>query len=175
MCLGYETLYQASTLGNVRRLHKDFRAKEPYKILKPIIKNNYANISLSKNGIVTQYGLHYIIAITFIPNPYNKPQVNHKDGDKLNNIPDNLEWVTCSENMIHAYKNNLMENARKATISRLSKPVLQYDKSGTLIKEYKSVAEANKITGIHYGNICTSCKTHLLAGGYKWEYKNGGD
>ena len=155
-------------------MYKDYRAIKPYKILKPIISNNYYRITLSKNGITKMYTLHRIIAITFIPNPEHKTQINHKDGNKLNNNVNNLEWCTISENMIHAYKHNLMKNTINSTKQRLSKPVSQYTKDGVFIKTYKSITEANQITGIHYSNIGRSCRTHLLAGGYKWYY-GGGD
>lgn len=170
----YEGLYQASNYGNIKRLHKDYRCK-PYKILKPQKSGNYYTVTLSKNGISVQYTVHYLIAKTFILNVENKSQINHKDGNKLNNNVDNLEWCTQSENTIHAYNTGLMENVIKSTKSRLSKPVSQFTKDGNFIKSYKSVADASNITGIHYSSICRSCKTHLLAGGYKWKYKNGGD
>lgn len=67
----------------------------------------YREVILSENGESKNYLVHRLIAITFIPNPLNLPQVNHKDGDKLNNRVDNLEWCTRSENLKHAYANGL--------------------------------------------------------------------
>lgn len=70
-------------------------------------KDGYVRIKLYKNNVKKTFLLHRVIADSFIPNPDNKKEVNHKDGDKLNNSVDNLEWVTPSENVIHSYKNGL--------------------------------------------------------------------
>ena len=96
---GYETLYQVSNHGNV----SNFR-----KILKPyVMPKGYRALKLVKNGLKKGFLVHRLVAEAFHPNPLNKPEVNHIDGDKGNNHYLNLEWVTKSENMIHAVKHEL--------------------------------------------------------------------
>jgi hypothetical protein len=65
----------------------------------------YRCVSVTENGVQKHYSVHRLVANAFIPNPENKPQVNHIDGDPSNNCVDNLEWVTGKENVLHAYKN----------------------------------------------------------------------
>ena len=96
----YESLYQASNLGRIRSLdHVRKNGTNSYiqkgKILK-FNKNDsgYYQVRLSKNGIAKTYRVNRLIALTFINNPLNKETVNHKDGNKLNNCVDNLEWVS---------------------------------------------------------------------------------
>lgn len=119
--VGYETFYEVSNLGRVRRLDKIVTAKSRWggfreffikgKILSGSnYSNDYKFIPLCKNGTVKPQMIHRIVATAFIPNPENKPQVNHIDGNKKNNRVDNLEWVTQSENMIHAAKIGLVKN-----------------------------------------------------------------
>jgi HNH endonuclease/NUMOD4 motif len=76
-------------------------------ILKGSYHTRYISHHIYKNGVDSQKLLHRLVAKAFIPNPENKPFVNHKDGNKLNNKAENLEWVTCYENTMHAFKNSL--------------------------------------------------------------------
>ena len=95
--------YEVSNYGRVRnKSTKEIIKSRP-------IRYGYIHITLYFNGKRKNYPIHRIVAMVFIPNPKNKPQVNHKDGDKQNNRVDNLEWVTNSENMRHAYKNGLID------------------------------------------------------------------
>lgn len=68
----------------------------------------YPTVSASYNYKCRTYAVHRLVALVFLPNPDNHPQVNHKNGNKLNNHVDNLEWCTVSQNIQHAYDNGLM-------------------------------------------------------------------
>lgn len=100
--------YEVSSLGNIRN-------SENKNILTNFDKNRtgYLRVYLYSEGKKKRYFLHRLVAETFIPNPENKPQVNHKDGNKQNNELSNLEWVTCSENGLHYYRVLLNTNYKK--------------------------------------------------------------
>jgi len=98
----YENKYEISNLGRIKSLPK-LRCKNE-KILKPIIVGGYACIDLGDGQTIKRFLIHRLVAITFLKNPQDKPQVNHIDGDKLNNNLSNLEWNTCSENQLHSIK-----------------------------------------------------------------------
>ena len=165
----YEGLYQASNYGNIKRLHKDYRCK-PYKILKPQKSGNYYTVTLSKNGISVQYTVHYLIAKTFILNVENKSQINHKDGNKLNNTIENLEWVSNSENTKHAYDNNLYHFNGKN-----SYPVVLYDKDYNYIKTYRSIRALCNFTGFNRKTVSAILNNSKINNyNYNFEYAKEG-
>jgi len=105
---GYEDKYQVSSFGRVRSLDRDINRKG--KILKHCyFSNRYTYVSLCKEGTRSNKLIHRLIAQAFIPNPENYPQINHKNGIKDDNRLENLEWVSQSMNMKHAFKTGLIK------------------------------------------------------------------
>lgn len=144
---GFEGIYEISDSGIVRSKDRnciDSVGRKRYregKILNPdIAPNGYYRVTLAKDGKRAQKYLHRLLAEYFIPNPKNLPQVNHKDGNKLNCALDNLEWVSVKENVIHAYKHGLINH-----IQGENHP--NYGKCGANSKRAVKVKATNVITG----------------------------
>lgn len=157
--------YEVSNLGRVC----SFKGKYP-KILKSYKnRSSYLYIILCIGGKQVTKKVHRLVAEAFVSNPENKPQVNHIDEDKLNNMAENLEWVTRRENMNHG-------TGIKRSAEARSKAVVQYTTGGVFIAEYNSLAEAERVTGIAKSSICRVCRGKLkTAGGYEWCYEEGGE
>lgn len=142
------------------------------KKLKPNRVGDYLGVNI--NGKVRT--IHRIVAQAFIPNPDNKPHVNHKDGNKHNNHADNLEWCTRSENQLHAYRvlgvKNVKSNLGNFYGSSFNaRRVRQLAKDRQLIREFDCVRRAKNELGISETSIsnCLSGRSKT-AGGFIWEY-----
>ena len=167
----YEGIYQISNLGRVKSLSryiynnknttKGHLSRE--KILRlSADSTGYLQVNLSKNGKKAKFHVHRLVAKLFIPNPDNKPQVNHIDRNRRNPAVSNLEWVTDSENKFHAWKNPNRISTKKE--------VIQIDKNDKIIKTWDSIQEAEKSLKIsHISECCRNPKR--TSGGYKWKYK----
>lgn len=135
--IGYEGLYQISSVGYVKSLNRIAKSRssnhwytKAERILKhEVTKFGYARVQLVKDGVITRHLVHRLVAIAFIPNSDNKLEVNHIDGNKLNNHVSNLEWVTPSENRIHAINTGLRN-------PRLAKTYIPEDIRSNIKNEY---------------------------------------
>lgn len=107
----------------------------------------YYMISISKNSKSKPFRVHRLKAITFIPNPKNKPCINHRDGNKLNNDLSNLEWCTHKENMSHAFRTGLANNTgEKNGMSKINKAIAAEIKSRLPIESQQKIADSLNIS-----------------------------
>lgn len=156
----------------------------PRRELKPTPNpKGYLKVSLGiGNNKHKTLSVHQLVALAFIPNPDNKPQVNHIDGDKTNNNVNNLEWVTGQENHKHKCENGLNVTLKgdkhymrvrgyKEGDHHSCRKVKKYDMDGNFLAEYKSVSLAAKDVGVGYTNIVKACSGKIKsAAGFKWSY-----
>ena len=153
---GFENKYQISNLGRVKSLNngKGFIRE---RILTNVLDKGYLMVCLCKNSKPKNYRNHRLVAQAFIPNPLNKPQINHINGIRNDNRIENLEWCTGSENMIHAFKTGLQvvpkgkENHMYGTIPKNSKLVLD-TQTGIF---FNSIKEAAKTFNINHVTLWT--------------------
>lgn len=169
---GYEGLYKVSSRGRVWSCRRN-------KFMSTRVSRGYLLTKLSNNGKQKTIAVHRLVAKAFIPNPENKPEVNHKDENKLNNHANNLMWATSRENANWGTRNKRIAEYVKANPVKLNgkivfktKRIKQIDpKTNKVISVYNSVSEASRLNNFHQGNI-SSCLTgnRNFASGYKWEY-----
>jgi len=161
--------YQVSTFGNVRNVERN-------KLMRLTKKGGYNLVDLTHDEISKSFRVHRLVAMTFIENPENKLEVNHKDKDKLNNNVSNLEWNTRKENMIHAKANVIIKTNRNKRVFRVDV------ETNDTLEVYDSIELAGKWafdTGltktVHNGrNSIGNCIQGLSkkAYGYKWILEN---
>lgn len=178
---GYEGYYEVSNYGRVRSFT---RVAVTYanggtqvrqgKIRKGTIDktNGYSRLLLCVNGNQKSFNIHRLVAIAFIPNPENKPHVNHKDGNKANNHVDNLEWATAAENSQHAIRTGLTLN--KGSDNGNAKPLVtcRGDEFGSAIEaakhfnmpNHRNISKVLKGFRKHAGRYPDGTKI-------KWKYK----
>lgn len=142
---GFEGFYEVSNYGNVRSLnyHRENRTC----ILKQKkTRDGYLETTLFKNGKPQFVRTHRIVAGAFCENPQGKLEVNHIDGNKLNNRADNLEWVTSSENQKHAYKMGLQTISGGALLNRKKVKCIELDITAESLHEMQRILCAKGLT-----------------------------
>ena len=171
--VGYEQFYQVSSKGRVKRKKNGSIAALR------TFPNGYKNVLLSHDG-TGKAGwhsvlVHRMVAMAFIPNPYNLPQINHKDRDRTNNCVENLEWCTAQ------YNSNYLDHNALVSASK-SQAILQLDLDGNIVAKWEPNAKLGKITdrlkAAGY-NMCSvrsccigKCKTYS---GYRWCWEKNYD
>lgn len=170
--VGYEGFYEVSDQGDVRSLDRVVQTKRKTGIvdrffagreLKPQESSNrYLFVNLRPKRGQGAYLVHRLVAMAFIDNAEQKPQVNHKDGDRANNVVSNLEWVTCSENHKHSYRslNRKRYSLTEEVIMRKGGDVLHFE----------SALSASKYFGVNAGSISSAAKRNHKCKGYEVVY-----
>lgn len=143
---GYEEHYAVDRFGHVYSIKNGY----PKEMKQTVGKHGYCCVNLKDGDRRKNARVHRLVAEAFIPNPQNKPQVNHIDGNKHNNKVENLEWCTDYENRNHAYESGLRK------MKELIK-VKMFSAEGEFIAEFPSISEASRKTGINVGNISRCC------------------
>lgn len=180
----YEGLYKVSNLGRILSLNYKNTGKS--KLMTPVeIGNGYLRVKLYKNKEYKRCLVHRLVAETFLPNPENKPYINHKiEGDEgktlnmvffnkdgtINKEKTTIEWVTPKENSNYRTRNERISKTN--TNGKQSKPVLQFTLTGEFIREWPSAMEIQRQLGYDNGNISACCLGKLkTAYGFCWEHK----
>ena len=169
---GYDGKYQVSNYGNVRSFSKWKNGE----LLTPgISKTGYYFVNLVRFGRkkIDCHRVHRLVAKAFLENPQELPEVNHIDGNKLNNNISNLEWCSRKANIQHAFDIGLIPR-RVGKKNYLSKAVIQKSKNGDFIKEWDSVADIHRCLGYSQNSIVCCCNKkpkYHTAYGFVWEYK----
>lgn len=160
---GYEESYQISDQGRIftkRRLDGN-RIIYGRELHPRITSDGYLKVSLTKNSMSKGYYVHRLVALQFIANPNNLPQVNHIDGNKFNNNVSNLEWCTQKENINHAATHSLMQRGAARPSAKLT------EEQVIEIYKLKGVLSAKEI-GEHYG--VSKNTINMILRGKKWSY-----
>lgn len=159
----YEGRYQVSNLGRI----KSFNYRNPKgKIVKGFIaKDGYERIALWNHCKSRKYQIHRLVALAFLPNPYNYPIINHKNEIRNDNRVENLEWCTYSYNATYGM-------AVERNIKNKIKPIIRINKKDGTEREYISINEAARQNGIISQNIVACLKgRRKSAGMFYWKYK----
>lgn len=164
---GYEGRYEIGDNGDVVSLLGGER-----KVLRVgMMSSGYKMVGVRYNGKQKFFSIHRLLALHFIPNPDNKPQVNHKDGNKLNSRLDNLEWVTQSENNRHAYDTGLktyrpLHYKGKSGFEHNRSMACRCVETGEVFGSY---SEAERAKGIGEAGVRWSIKNNKAIKGMHWE------
>lgn len=174
-------MYSVSTYGRVCHNPPSYVTADGYtcyddwKMLRPFTNRAYLCVKLCHNSIEKTVFIHRLVATAFIPNPDNKPEVNHIDHNPLNNHVSNLEWMTHTENMRWANACDRITH-RFGNNHPRSRPIAMYNLSGILLKTFVNSSEAERETGINSSKIIAVCRgQRYTAGCHIWRYINEGE
>lgn len=172
---GFDGMYLISNYGRLKSL----KGKEE-RILKPNnTKYGYQQVQLWKDGNLKTFQVHRLVAMSFIPNPNNYEQVNHKDEVKTNNHVENLEWCDCKYNCNYGTRNERHSGENHPLYGKFgkdnpnAKQIIQLTLGGDYIKTWGSAIDIKRELGYHNSHICNCCKGKRKSSyGFIWRYAN---
>lgn len=151
----YKGLYEVSNLGRVRNI------KTHKLVMQSVVVSGYKRVTLYKENKPKTKLVHRLVAETFLPNPNNLMIVNHKDGNKLNNIVTNLEWCTQSYNTSYHYNGHIAKSSSKYIVLKISQ-------DGSSITKYHNVLGAARANNIEHGRLKEIISTTRVLNGFIW-------
>ena len=161
---GYEGRYQISNLGNVKSLN--YRKTGIERLLTPKInKSGYKWVELSNGKATKPLLIHRLVAMAFLSNPNDYPEINHKDENPLNCEVNNLEWCT------HLYNVRYSSEKHKGRKKSIKQPINQFTLDGTLINTWDGYLILYKMFRYKGTSIKECCEgKRKTAYGFKWEF-----
>ena len=176
---GYEGLYQVSNYGNIKAFY--YKGKKHQTLLrKSVGKLGYEMVGLNKNGVHKTFTVHRLVAQAFIPNPDNKPCIDHINTDKTDNRVENLRWCTQKENLNNPLTKEIWGETHKGRVvlstrggkHHNAKKIHQFTKDGIFIKEWSTPIEAARELGYRCSTTIRDCcrGKQKTAGGFIWKY-----
>lgn len=177
---GFEGIYQVSNLGRVRSLDRIVKIKSRWgcmterfykgRVLSPgTDTKGYKFVNLKKDGQNSECRIHRLVALAFVPGNFEGAVVNHKDENRENNIPDNLEWITFADNLNYG-----TARQRSTDGHGNSRPVEEIDKQGNVTNIYPSIEECARQTGYsprHINRCCNEYPKRVTATGHRYRFK----
>jgi hypothetical protein len=158
--IGYKSEYQISNLGRVRSLKRHIILKQSTKYTR------YCQVTLTKNNKRKRYNVHRLVAIMFIENLDNFPDVNHKDENPYNNCVDNLEWCTITYNNTYGHRIEKMVDKKSIHIAQL-------DVNGKYIKTWRNMSDVGRKFNVSVSSIIGCCQgKYKTCCGFIWMYED---
>lgn len=174
---GFDGYYEVSDQGRIRSLDRTilrhYKRYDKWVTWRGRImalhlrRDGYPIVDLYKGHKRYEYAVHRLVAMAFVPNPNNRPEVDHINTIRTDARACNLRWVNRSENNLNPVTSKRMSDAKKG---KGCKPVSQYDKLGNLIAEYPSIRAASKATGFNVMTISYNVKGKHTNSKYNWKY-----
>lgn len=181
--VGYEGLYQVSNMGNIRSVERIVMFGNRERTVKPSNlryfkkANGYLSVKIYKHCRQYTFYVHRLVAMAFCDGYFDTADVNHKDGNKSNNVYTNLEWCTRSENQLHSVRVLKNKIGNYVRYRKWQKPIVQLSLDGTKIRDWQSACEVQRELGIPESNIRGCLKgvdnkgrKRYQSQGYKWIY-----
>ena len=160
---GYESIYKINEDGVIKSTPRNGNGYKEKIIKHSLDSYGYEIVHLRNGNKNSTKKVHRLLAEAFIPNPDNKPTVDHIDGNKTNNRLSNLRWATQSEQQLNAIRNGNRQDCSNRV------KVAQLDKDGNMLNVYDSLKEVERQTGIKWQGVSHCINgTRKSAGGYTW-------